>query len=179
RLIVAGGNNPALARITTDRQRPIAQPRVVTHLDSGEEAIAIDVDDLAQGPGPVPGRYAGYCTSDDDHPITPFALAAVQPLVHPLQRLDDIGFVVPHLGQGKGSGNTARLALEYHWRVFQGGAQALHYPFGLGWPGIRQYNNEFLATEAPYHIPFAQLPGHQVGHMAEGDIATVVPQLVI
>ena len=47
RLVVAGGDYPATVRRTTDGQRTTGQTRVVTHLDGGVEAVAVDVDYLA------------------------------------------------------------------------------------------------------------------------------------
>ncbi|MCY1436912.1 hypothetical protein D9M71_530520 [compost metagenome] len=51
RFIVAGGNHPAMVGRASHRHGPTGQARVVTHLDCGVEAIAVDVDDLAQGHG--------------------------------------------------------------------------------------------------------------------------------
>src|SRR5690554_459939 len=45
--VVAGGDNPALIGSATDCQRYLAQRRVIAHLDSGVEAVAIDMQNLA------------------------------------------------------------------------------------------------------------------------------------
>ena len=47
RLIIAGSDHPTSVRRTADCQRAIGQARVVTHLDGGVEAVAVDVDDLS------------------------------------------------------------------------------------------------------------------------------------
>ncbi|MNN43871.1 hypothetical protein D3C81_1581330 [compost metagenome] len=56
RLVVAGGDHPALVRRTADGQRLADQARIVAHLDGGVEAVAIYVDDLSLGHG---GRRSG------------------------------------------------------------------------------------------------------------------------
>ena len=51
RFIIAGGNYPTMIGRAPHRHGPPGQARVVTHFDRGVEAIAVDVDDLAQGHG--------------------------------------------------------------------------------------------------------------------------------
>ena len=47
RHIVAGGDHPTSIRLTANRQRNVAQRRVVPHLDRGKEAIHVDMNDLS------------------------------------------------------------------------------------------------------------------------------------
>ncbi|MNC52781.1 hypothetical protein D3C75_1021490 [compost metagenome] len=51
RFIVAGGDHPTVVGRAPHRHGPPGQARVVTHFDRGIKAIAVDVDDLAQGHG--------------------------------------------------------------------------------------------------------------------------------
>jgi len=47
RLVIAGRDHATPIRRATDGDRTLCQRRVVAHLDGGEKAVAIDVDDLA------------------------------------------------------------------------------------------------------------------------------------
>ena len=47
RHVVAGGDHPTPIRLTANRQRNVAQRRVVAHLDRGKEAIHVDMNDLS------------------------------------------------------------------------------------------------------------------------------------
>ncbi|MNF48766.1 hypothetical protein D3C84_300240 [compost metagenome] len=46
-LVIARSDHPATIRSTAHRQRFACQARIVTHLDGGIEAVAIDVDDFS------------------------------------------------------------------------------------------------------------------------------------